>query len=570
MGTVVKFKVSRELNDYEYMDENLFKDRINYFVNKKLLFNPLFVSYSGKYHNGKQYFEYLLDFIMYNKENSLLLLERLIDETGTNKWFLLKKYIEEIRSLEHKYNTDFYDIIQLNALKIEGFDEACDILLRFTKDFEFPLEIDLTNEKIMTLILDKIKFISLNRDLKDNQKLWVDFNTIRVLISLYDFVLCKVMQHKIMESGLDFLEYSIESYINMLCDELYAFLNDMLKSLNTVHGSNMSYDFLDFLNEYVRFLLRDCSLVKLDKKKKKKLFKFYYLLMFYGNYVGNEIEYTNTHLGMGNYAVYNIFSGFKSNVNIIKKNIISDLNHYSNIIEYGNYFNNDNDIISLLDNTIFKNSLLESAYYQKALLDYSPIFKEMEYTPILVNLFKTVEEISCDLFEYLKFDKILINRNEYIRCCYFEDKPVSFDDKNWKDKIMLGGIEKLIYNINTKNYPMYLNGKDVSNYNKAYDDNNYYKNDEMYKFLSLETPIEEINNKYSKEFGCELISQNGKIKNSDVLRTNFKLWIDKCRNGTLHKHNVFDNKRADFCFDFTLYMINMLLEWAYILKKSVK
>lgn len=560
---IYKFRISCG-NEYEYLDEKLFKNRINYYISTKLIFNPHFITYNRKLENGKPYFEYLLDFIIYNKEVSLDLINKMnySNSAEEERFSLLKEYIDSIDEIEKAYNDKFDDIIQQYLLSREGygFNEASNVLLKFTKDFEFPMEIDLNNDNIMEMILNKIKSVSKERNLDDDEKYWIDFNTIKILIGLYDFVLEKIQKFKIQSNVMD---YEKKAYINLLCDELYEYLLALLKELNTVYRSNLDYGFLSIIDWYIGNLLLECNFNKLNKREKKRLFKYYYLMMFYGNYVGNAITLTKEHF---DYAAYNIFSGFKENVNTIKKDIIDDLQKYSNILDYNGYFRGNSEIIDFLDNTIFKNNLLESAYYQKALLDYSPIFKEMEYTPILVNIFKMVEELSCDLFEILGLNRTLLynsESNQYIICCYFESGPVYFNDENWKDKIMLGGIKNLINWINIKteeDFPMYLDGNNISVYHTAYNN----------RELNYNEQIVEFNEKYSNKFECELISKTGQLRNSDVLRDNFQLWINKCRNGTLHKHNVIEAEKTDFCFDFTLYTINMLLEWCYILKKSIE
>lgn len=374
-----------------------------------------------------------------------------------------------------------------------------------------------------------------------------------------------------------------EFIIKLLCDELYKVCYSFVKNNYTNHKLKFNLTFVDLVFHMLGDLLQQKHYAKLDvfesdllkqseyKTKKKMIIKFYYLSIFYNNPLGNDMDFFYE----DNPPVYNVITGFKNNEPKLSKQV---KNWISKWIVY-----DDVDLEQCLDKTqIREHSILETAFYNKNIKDGLPIFSNMEYTPILVNLFKSVEELACDFMGHnkLRLGICLGSNNkpfELIKEFYDDGSSLYLNEKiinkkiveEWKDEITLGTINIFIKNkINQGKFEVFQDGKNISQRLRGFD--------EIYAQKKLfEKRIEMIdcfNLKYRSKFDFEIKKGD---KASDLLFNAIDIWRIHCRNNCLHKDDTISkntngkytaDEKVEMAFDFTMMILAMLCEWFWCLK----
>lgn len=551
------------LDCVEYLDLKMFEKKVRDFIDQNLIINPYFhPSDYDKSSNGEESYKYLFDFILDNIEESKEFAINILnsdygDKTIRNMNAILG-FIEDIdfcTYINNKWSFYFYfKQIKDNSLEFQ-FVNNC--LAKFLKAIDFKYEITFSNDEVFKDILDYINELIIS--IKKNQfKCVKEYNLLNMLAKFYYFVSVNKPNKK----------NKINLYCDFLDEKLYIFLDESLKYYINSFNSNCDISFIECISSMLHSIFRAKEDFKnLDEPIKKRILKFYYLMIFYGNVLGIEIDWSDCIAGVGNFAIYNPITGFFKNQNKIKKIIINELDNFSLLTEYNNsYFSNENnEIKEILNKTIFNTTLLESAFYLKSLFDYFPIFSDMEYTPLFVNLFKCVEILACDLFKLLEIDKMEeLNGDKTNKLVWDNKKEVicSFNNEQWEEKITLGGIIEIIKRLSKWKNKIYLKGKNITKIRNVYD---------LYKFnysKDLSHKIDSFNEKYFEK--KKIIKFHHNIKsNSDVLIENLQNWKDNCRNGLLHKNNVFDENLSNYYFEFTMYVINLLLEWYIIIRKSL-
>lgn len=168
----------------------------------------------------------------------------------------------------------------------------------------------------------------------------------------------------------------------------------------------------------------------------------------------------------------------------------------------------------------YKDELFATALYLNTIYEYTPIFDGMEYTPILVNLFKGLEELICDLLLKLEIKEIKV-RDEYVET----------------EKCSLGNYKYEIERINKDDkYNQYL--RDYLECEKSTLMKNITSNDKVKYWKKIEN-----------------------MNAAEFLNQFLLYFIDKCRNGKLHKNNINDTAECKKVFDNSLHLIGLICEW---------
>ena len=335
-------------------------------------------------------------------------------------------------------------------------------------------------------------------------------------------------------------------------DNLLSLINELVVVDHCAGKNYFNLHFIDCAYDFGSHLLSNRYFSELNQSQKDQVLRLYYISIFDANNISKEIA--RKQLSHDIYSIYDIFAGYKENIpNLLRTVFIHSCLSGSDFDIIKDFFDDykDSDAITLY----------LSAYYTKALRNYTPIFEGMEHTPILVDLYKAIEVLCCEFLQELKITQLQFNGKVLT---YDRDNKYSFDnDDKWIHYITLGNINNVINKINSFDGKVILNGVDISKrivnkYNNAdifTKENNY-----LLKF------IQRFFEHYGKKFGLPQLNNLETLSNSEILFTLFDIWINKCRNGNLHKSNITDKDYIEYQFDFTNLVFVQLVMWFYILK----
>ena len=180
------------------------------------------------------------------------------------------------------------------------------------------------------------------------------------------------------------------------------------------------------------------------------------------------------------------------------------------------------------------------------------IFNGMEYTPIIVNLCKAVEELETDLIAKLN-DKYDFNATDFrIGKRYAKDGSVKdygqvFDtEQEWREEQTIGTLQSFINALNT------AYSKTREKYDKA------VGNSLTIYYLNMVA-------------GTHIFSSEIKIKKgsaSELLACYMDYWRIEIRNSHLHKDNILDADIVAKMYNDTLYLIGLLVDWYLIVSEE--
>lgn len=345
----------------------------------------------------------------------------------------------------------------------------------------------------------------------------------------------------------------------LLCDELYSMILEFLKSNVIIDNFYDSFD-LNFLcnlifvyceqmlSGSVIFGDRKILSERHNEKESKQILKFYYLSTFFGNKVANSLNLHLIRLNRISETPYNAIAGFNANLPSLKK-------QNRKFIENKLLIKNK-DAIGILEKTnIGKHNVFETALYNKTLMDYYPIFNGMEYTPVIVNLFKGAEELCAELLKLLRVDRIknIDNLKDFNK----PFKNFTFLDDGWENELTIGNLEKIIDFLNSGD-----GGPAVSQYKGIYD------REYAHYFSKRKQMLIDFMSEHSVKLNIDYTKIQNANTSSNLLYETFDVWRDKCRNNRVHKDNTLQKEPVEAIFEFTYIVIAMLLEWEYLLENK--
>ncbi len=270
---------------------------------------------------------------------------------------------------------------------------------------------------------------------------------------------------------------------------------------------------------------------------KRRILKAYSLSVTLGNPIGNSINLINPDINkpyngmMTVNRLYNCIDGFNYNLPFLQQ----DIKFYMKK-KFGFEFSEGEYEKAVAGTTMQKHKLLETALYLKAMTESLSIFNGMEYTPIIVNLCKAVEELETDLIAKLN-ERYDFNATDF-RIGQGERQVFDVAQK-WREEQTIGSLQAFINALNTSYF------KTRGLYDKALASN--------------------IQTHFILLMSCtNIMTSNIKVKTesaSDLLESYMDYWRIEIRNSHLHKDNILDADEVEKMYNDTLFLIGMLVEW---------
>ena len=388
-------------------------------------------------------------------------------------------------------------------------------------------------EKTVKLTIIASRYAEKQKTEKQRHECRCRFLSDELLRFIQEFNIGKTVHHRpeIVNPGFDWMgKAGMMLWFDEICWRTFVIAERMLRAL---FNGELDKEH----NEEREVKNKDCK----DRKKiAKRILKAYSLSVTLGNPIGNSINLSNPDKDKqynGLFTInrlYNCIDGFNYNLPFLQQDIKFYMkNKLGFEFEEGDY----EKVVA--GTTIYKHKLLETALYLKAMTESLSIFNGMEYTPIIVNLCKAVEELETDLIAKLN-EKYDFNATDF-RIGQGERQP--FDaEQAWREEQTIGSLQAFINALNTS----YSKTKGI--YDKA------FANSIASKYQTLE----------EKTYIMPCTAEEEPQTASELLRFYMDYWRVEIRNSHLHKDNILDAEEVTKMYNDTLCLIGLLVEWYLI------
>ncbi|MCR5348196.1 MAG: hypothetical protein K6E59_01130 [Bacilli bacterium] len=355
---------------------------------------------------------------------------------------------------------------------------------------------------------------------------------------------------------LDLLQLSGTTFFNekdphkraaFLSPSLYKVLSLLQKKARVLPEAGVLSSVFDWCSE----LLKKSAYEELKPEEKKRVNDFYYLSIYYGGFSQTLVSY-----GSWSRVTYDFYSGFSACETILEDQVSDAVQRWR--------LTSEKTTGNILRGTRIKDlKLLETSYYLRPFQEFSPLFAGMEYTPILVNLFKSVEIFICDLIKKLGLEQATTSGYRPLAIRRATGESVELSNPEWEDQVTLGDLCHFLDWLNKATVRVYdASGREITQrihgYAKAFEDK------QAAKALKLSVGwLEKDNDLHFASTHANPFSP------SDLFKEILSTWTSQCRNANLHKHVTIDDRKQgldaqqklDFCFEFTAFVMATLMDW---------